>query len=111
MNLADMRMMVQYEGRVSVNLFLHFSLFFAHYVVDYTDYTQQHRVIKLFWRMLEQDFTEFERRALLLFWTGSSVPPRGGFSVDADYDEVGGQSFLYFHEYYACNACLLALHT
>jgi len=65
MNLADMRMMVQYE-----------------------DYSEQHRVIKLFWRMLEQDFSELERRSLLLFWTGSSVPPRGGFSVDAEYDEM-----------------------
>jgi hypothetical protein len=45
-------------------------------------------VVKLFWRMLEQDFSELERRALLLFWTGSSVPPRGGFRVDAEYDEV-----------------------
>ena len=38
--------------------------------------------------MLEHDFSERERRALLLFWTGSSVPPTGGFSVDAEYDEV-----------------------
>lgn len=57
-------------------------------VVGCTDYDAQHRVVKLFWRMLEQDFSELERRALLLFWTGSSVPPRGGFSVDAEYDQV-----------------------
>lgn len=33
-----------------------------------SDYNPQHRVVRLFWRMLEQDFSEPERRALLLFW-------------------------------------------
>lgn len=52
------------------------------------DYTSDHRVVRLFWSMVEQDFSELERRSLLLFWTGTSVPPSGGFSNDAEYDEV-----------------------
>jgi hypothetical protein len=116
MDLADLRMMVQYEGGAQhacacmlrgcgLSACVCLCLCYVSYVLSFNhpylcvlcavccvlcaaDYSPQHRVVRLFWRMLEQDFSELERRALLLFWTGSSVPPCGGFSMDAEYDEV-----------------------
>jgi hypothetical protein len=48
-----------------------------------------HRVVKLFWHLLEHEMSEADKRALLLFWTGNSIPPHGGFGGDGgDYEEV-----------------------
>jgi hypothetical protein len=53
------------------------------------DFNPTHRVIKLFWHLVKNDFTEEERRKLLLFWTGTSIPTKGGYGVDeGDNDEV-----------------------
>lgn len=64
-------------------------------------FSPTHRVIKLFWHLLENDLSEAEKRSLLLFWTGTSTPPRGGFGDGGDYDEVvlrfSFPFFLLFH--------------
>lgn len=53
------------------------------------DFSPTHRVIKLFWHFVKNDLTEDERRKLLLFWTGTSIPTKGGYGVDeGDNDEV-----------------------
>ena len=52
-------------------------------------FSASHRVIKLFWHLLEHELSEGEKRNLLLFWTGNSVPPHGGFGGDGgSYEEV-----------------------
>jgi hypothetical protein len=53
------------------------------------DFSPTHRVIKLFWHFVKNDLTEEERRKLLLFWTGTSIPSKGGYGIDeGDNDEV-----------------------
>lgn len=36
-------------------------------------YNESHRVIKLFWHLLENEFSKDDVRKLLLFWTGNSI--------------------------------------
>jgi hypothetical protein len=36
-------------------------------------YSEAHRVIRMFWRMVETEFSVDDSRKLLLFWTGNSV--------------------------------------
>jgi hypothetical protein len=53
------------------------------------DYSPTHKIIKLFWYLVQHDLTEDEKRKLLLFWTGNSVPSSGGYGVEGgDYDEM-----------------------
>jgi hypothetical protein len=72
------------QGDKEMNLLL-----LQQHVTYRSGYHPSHRVIKLFWHLIKNDFDEEERRKLLLFWTGSSVPSKGGYGVDeGDNDEV-----------------------
>jgi hypothetical protein len=49
-------------------------------------YNPGHRMIRMFWRCVEA-LSDAEQRQLLLFWTGSSVPPSAGFHEDGLRDQ------------------------
>lgn len=45
-----------------------------------------HRVIRWFWQLLEEEFSDEERARLLQFATGSAQVPAGGFTALTSYD-------------------------
>lgn len=48
-------------------------------------YSATHRVIRMFWHMIETEFSADDIRKLLLFWTASSVPT---FQISDPEDRV-----------------------
>lgn len=53
--------------------------------VEYqSPFSLHHRVIKLFWKIVEHDLTKEEQKKLMLFWTGNSVIPITGFDGDGE---------------------------
>ena len=57
-------------------------------VVSYeSGYSLSHPVIRMFWHMIEHEFSADDIRRLLLFWTGNSVAPSDGFRDEQDGDE------------------------
>ncbi|CAM9219534.1 unnamed protein product, partial [Ectocarpus fasciculatus] len=50
-------------------------------------FSASHRVIRMFWHMIETEFSADDIRRLLLFWTGNSVAPSNGFKDDVEEDE------------------------
>ena len=50
-------------------------------------FSASHRVIRMFWHMVETEFSADDIRRLLLFWTGNSVAPSNGFKDDVEEDE------------------------
>ena len=50
---------------------------------SYDGYRENSRTIKMFWDIIEKDFTNNDRKALLKFTTGSDFMPLGGFQNDS----------------------------
>lgn len=51
-------------------------------------YSGNHRVIRMFWHMVETEFSADDIRRLLLFWTGNSIVPSEGFVANDEDNQI-----------------------
>ena len=73
---------------------------------NYDGYSDDEPPVQLFWRWV-QEATEEQRRGLLLFWTGSSVPPADFRKLDTPFTIEFAHSGLPYPQAGTCDRRLL----